>query len=37
MTGDNYVALFDVVKILLVLSHGQASVERGFSVMSTLW
>ena len=32
MTGDNCAALFDIVKILLVLSHGQASVERGFSV-----
>lgn len=32
MSGENYVALFDIVKILLVLSHGQASVERGFSV-----
>ena len=32
MSGENYVALFDKVKILLVLSHGQASVERRFSV-----
>ena len=32
MTGDNYAALFDIVKILLVVSHGQASVEKGFSV-----
>jgi len=32
MTGDNYAALFDIVKIFLVLSHGQASVEWGFSV-----
>ncbi|CAH3038939.1 unnamed protein product [Pocillopora meandrina] len=32
MSGENYVALFDIVKILLVLSHGQASAERGFSV-----
>lgn len=32
MTGENYAALFDIVKVLLVLSHGQASVERGFSV-----
>ena len=31
-TGENYAALFDIVKVLLVLSHGQASVERGFSV-----
>lgn len=32
MSGENYVALFDIVKILLVLSHGQASVELGFSI-----
>ena len=32
ITGENYVAFFDLLKILLVLSHGQASVERGFSV-----
>lgn len=32
LIGDNYAALLDVVKILLVFSHGQASVERGFSV-----
>ena len=32
MTSENYAALFDIVKVLLVLSHGQASVERGFSV-----
>ena len=32
MSGENYVALFDIVKILLVFSHGQSSVERGFSV-----
>lgn len=32
MSGENYVALFDIVKIMLVLSHGQSSVERGFSV-----
>ena len=32
MTGENYVAFFDLLKILLLLSHGQASVERGFSV-----
>ena len=32
MTSDNYAALFDIVNILHVLSHGQASVERGFSV-----
>ena len=28
----HYAALFDIMKVLLVLSHGQASVERGFSV-----
>ena len=32
MTGENYVAFFDLSKILLLLSHGQASVEWGFSV-----
>ena len=32
MIGENYPALFDIVKVLLVLSHRQASVERGFSV-----
>ena len=32
MTGENYAALFDIVNVLLVLSHGQASVEQGFSV-----
>lgn len=32
MSGPEYSKLFDVVKLLLVLSHGQASVERGFSV-----
>ena len=32
MTGENYVAFFDLLKILLLLSHGQASVELGFSV-----
>lgn len=30
MAGENFVPLFDMVKILLVLSHGQASVEGGF-------
>lgn len=28
--------LFDIVKVLLVLSHGNASVERGFSVNKEL-
>ena len=32
MAGESYKNLFDVVKLLLVLSHGQASVERGFSI-----
>ena len=32
MAGDTYAKLLDTVKLVLVLSHGQASVERGFSV-----
>lgn len=32
MSGDKYTKLLEVVKIVLILSHGQASVERGFSV-----
>ena len=32
MSCEAYQKLFAVVKLLLVLSHGQASVERGFSV-----
>ncbi|WAR23449.1 LOW QUALITY PROTEIN: hypothetical protein MAR_037118 [Mya arenaria] len=32
MSGTAYSKVFDVVKMLLTLSHGQASVERGFSV-----
>ena len=32
MSSDSYKKLLQVVKLLLVLSHGQASVERGFSV-----
>ena len=36
MTGDNYKQLFRVVKLVLVLSHGQAAVERGFSVNKKL-
>ena len=32
VTDENHVAFFDLLKILLLLSHGQASVERGFSV-----
>ena len=31
-SGEQYTELFEVVKIVLVLSHGQAAVERGFSV-----
>lgn len=30
--SSSYVELWNVVKLLLVLSHGQATVERGFSV-----
>ena len=37
MTGENYAALFDIVKVLLVLSHGQASVEWGFSEVENLY
>lgn len=32
MAGDSYSKLLEVVRIILVLSHGQASVERGFSI-----
>ena len=32
MNGDAYKNLLEVVKLVLVLSHGQAAVERGFSV-----
>ena len=32
MNTDPYQKLFKVVQLLLVLSHGEASVERGFSV-----
>ena len=32
MTDENHVAFFDLSKIFLLLSHGQASVEWGFSV-----
>ena len=31
-SGEQYTELFEVVKIVLVLSHGQAAVEREFSV-----
>jgi hypothetical protein len=31
-SNDSYVKLWNIVRMLLVLSHGQASVERGFSV-----
>ena len=36
MTGDAYKNLFEVMKLVLVLSHGQAAVERGFSVNKEL-
>ena len=32
MNGDAFKNLLEVVKLVLVLSHGQAAVERGFSV-----
>ncbi|KAG1654624.1 Transcription termination factor 2 [Nymphon striatum] len=32
MSGPNYIQLLSVVKLILVMSHGQASVERGFSI-----
>ena len=32
MNGDAYKNLLEVVKLVLVLSHGQAAVERGFNV-----
>ena len=32
MNGDAYKNLLEVVKLVLVLSHGQAAVERGFIV-----
>ena len=31
-SGEQYTELFEVVIMVLVLSHGQAAVERGFSV-----
>ena len=36
MNADPYQKLFKVVQLLLVLSHGEASVERGFSVNKEL-
>lgn len=36
MNTESYQKLFKVVQLLLVLSHGQASVERGFSVNKEL-
>ena len=30
--NESYKSLFSVVKLILILSHGQATVERGFSV-----
>ena len=32
MSGKDYSKLWNVVRMLLVLSHGQAAVERGFSI-----
>lgn len=32
MAGESYKGLFEVVKLMLVLSHGQSTVERGFSI-----
>ena len=32
MANESYKSLFSVVKLILILSHGQATVERGFSV-----
>ena len=36
MNADPYQKLFKVLQLLLVLSHGEASVERGFSVNKEL-
>ena len=36
MAGDRYKELFPVVKLILVLSHGQTAVEREFSVNKEL-
>ena len=32
MANESYKDLFSVVKLILILSHGQATVERGFSI-----
>lgn len=32
MANESYKSLFSVVKLILILSHGQVTVERGFSV-----
>ena len=32
MENESYKSLFSVVKLILILSHGQATVERGFMV-----
>ena len=32
MANQSYKSVFSVVKLILILSHGQATVERGFSV-----
>ena len=31
-TDSSYTALWEIVKVVLILSHGQADVERGFSI-----
>lgn len=36
MNTESYQELFQVAQLLLVLSHGQALVERGFSVNKEL-
>ena len=36
MKGDTYAKLWAVTKKILILSHGQATVERGFSINSAL-
>ena len=36
MNTEKYRDLFAMVKLILILSHGQASVERGFSIMKQM-
>ena len=36
MANESYKSHFSVVKLILILSHGQATVERGFSVNKTV-